>query len=470
MDLLERLRPQQGRLISLLLALFLLLAAILLPPPPGLSREGARMVGIMLTAVVLWIAEPIPLPVTGLLVMFLQPLLGVMQAGEVFAGFGNKAVFFLLGSLMLAAAVEKHGLHRRVALRVLSWFERSPKLFVLGVMVVGAALSLGLGEHAVAALLLPILMHILVTMRLIPRRSNFGIATMLALTYGTSIGSWGTLLGGARNPLTVGFLSEVMGYNVTFLGWMRMSLPVVLISLPLAWLVLIKFFPPEVQATELQLAREEVAREVRELGPLGRPAWLTLGVYLITVGLWMGLSARLGVAVIAMIGATLLFLLRLVSWEDVEERVNWGIILLYGGAITMGIGLERTGAAEWIATGLTVLSLGKPYLALLVLTISGFILTQMMSNTAAVALLLPIGLGLALKIPGLSPIAASFAIALSGGGAFLLITATPGAAIAYSSGYFSPRDLLRSGAGAGGICLLVIFLAALSYWRFIGIW
>ncbi|MFQ6117247.1 MAG: SLC13 family permease, partial [Candidatus Bipolaricaulia bacterium] len=300
MDLLERLRPQQGRLISLLLALFLLLAAILLPPPPGLSREGARMVGIMLTAVVLWIAEPIPLPVTGLLVMFLQPLLGIMRAGEVFSGFGNKAVFFLLGSLMLAAAVEKHGLHRRVALKVLSWFERSPRLFILGVMVVGAALSFGLEEHAVAALLLPILMHILVTMKLIPRRSNFGIASMLALTYGTSIGSWGTLLGGARNPLTVGFLSEVMGYNVTFLGWMRMSLPVVLISLPLAWLILIKFFPPEVQATELRLAREEVAREVRELGPLGRPEWLTLGVYLTTIGLWMGFSARLGVAVIAM--------------------------------------------------------------------------------------------------------------------------------------------------------------------------
>jgi len=470
MNPLERLRPQRGRLIPLLLAFLLLLLAIFLPPPPGLSREGARMVGIMLTAVVLWIAEPIPLPVTGLLVMFLQPLLGIMRAGEVFAGFGNKSVFFLLGSLMLAAAVEKHGLHRRVALRVLSWFERSPKLFVLGVMVVGASLSFALGEHAVAALLLPILMHILVTMKLIPRRSNFGIATMLSLTYGTSIGSWGTLLGGARNPLTVGFLSEVLGYNVTFLGWMKMSLPVVLISLPLAWLILVKFFPPEIEAQELTRAREEVAREVRELGPLGRPEWLTLGVYLITVGLWMGFSARLGVAVIAMIGATLLFLLQLVSWEDVEERVNWGLILLYGGAITMGIGLERTGAAEWIATGLMTLSLGKPYLALFVLIASGFILTQMMSNTAAVALLLPIGVGLALKIPGLSPIVTSFAIALSGGGAFLLITATPSAAIAYSSGYFSPRDLLRTGFWAGAICIGVIFLVAVSYWRFIGIW
>jgi len=470
MDLWQRLRPHGGRLVPLFLALFLLLSATFLPPPPGLSKEGARMLGIMLTAVVLWIAEPIPLPVTGLLVMFLQPLLGIMRAGEVFAAFGNKAVFFLLGSLMLAAAVEKHGLHRRIALRVLSWFERSPRLFVLGVMVVGAGLSFALEEHAVAALLLPILMHILVTMKLIPRRSNFGIATMLALTYGTSIGSWGTLLGGARNPLTVGFLSEVMDYNVTFLGWMKMSFPVVLLSLPLTWLVLVRTFPPEVRPAELQLAREEVAREVRELGPLGRMEWLTLGVYLITVGLWMGLSARLGVAVIAMIGATMLFLLRLVNWEDVEERVNWGLILLYGGAITMGIGLERTGAAEWIASGLTLLSLGKPYLALFVLIASGFLLTQMMSNTAAVALLLPIGLGLALKIPGLSPIAATFAIALSGGGAFLLITATPGAAIAYSSGYFSPRDLLRTGAWAGIICLVVIFLIAVSYWRFIGLW
>ncbi len=451
-------------------AFFILLLASFAPPLPGLSPSGQRMVGIMLIAVIFWITEVIPLPVTGLLVMLLQPLLGAMTAAEVFANFGNPAVFFLLGSLMLASAVEKHGLHRRVALWALAYFERSPRWFIFGVMAVGALLSFAIEEHAVAALLLPILMHILVTMRLIPRQSNFGKATMLALTYGTSIGSWGTLLGGARNPLTVGFLSEMFGYEVTFLGWMRMSFPVVLFSLPLVWLILIKLFPPEVQAGELQRAREEVSREVRRLGPLRRPEWLTLGVYLLTIGMWMGLSSHLGVAVVAMIGATLLFLLRLVSWEDIESRVNWGIILLYGGAITLGIGLERTGAAEWLARGLLFLAGDSPYLALLIVIIFAFLLTEMMSNTAAVALMLPIGLGLARSIPGLSPIATSFVIALSGGGAFLLVTATPSAAIAYSSGYFSPRDLLRTGLWTVVLCVGVIFLVATTYWRFIGLW
>lgn len=166
----------------------------------------------------------------------------------------------------------------------------------------------------------------------------------------------------------------------------------------------------------------------------------------------------------------MLFLLRVVSWEDIESRVNWGIILLYGGAITMGIGLERTGAAEWLAKGLLFLAGDSPYLGLLIVIVFAFLLTEMMSNTAAVALMLPIGVGLAKSIPGLSPIAISFAIALSGGGAFLLVTATPSAAIAYSSGYFLPRDLLRTGLWASVLCVGVIFLVATTYWKFIGLW
>ncbi len=462
--------PRRRDLFIFLLTLTLLLVAVFAPPLPGLSPKGQRMVGIMLVAAILWITEWIPMPATGLMVMLLQPLLQAMPAAEVFASFGNPAIFFLLGSLMLAAAVEKHGLHRRFALRALAIFDRGPRLFVFGVMVIGALLSFAMEEHAVAALLLPILMHILTTMRLIPRRSNFGAAVMLSLTLGTSIGSWGTLLGGARNPLTVGFLANTMGYKVTFLSWMRMSLPVVLLALPLVWFTLIKLFPPEVQAQELQLARAEVAREVQELGAMRPGERGTLLVFLTTVALWLGLSRTLGVAVIAMIGASLLFLLRLVNWEDIESRVNWGIILLYGGAITLGIGLERTGAAEWIASGIFLLSGGNPYVALLVLILFAFMLTSMMSNTAAVALLLPIALGLAFKIPGFSPIAAAFAVALSGGGGFLLVTATPSAAIAYSSGYFGTRDLMRAGIWAIGICVGVIFLVANTYWRLIGLW
>ncbi len=421
-------------------------------------------------AVVLWITEVIPLPATGLLIMILQPLLGVTGAENVFSSFGNKAVFFLLGSLTLAAAIDKHNLHRRAALKAFTYFEYGPKRFVFGVMVVGAALSFGIPEHAVAALLLPILMHILISMELVPRESNFGILTMLALTYGTSIGSWGTLLGGARNPLTVGFLEGTLGYSVTFLDWIKMSFPAVIIMLPLAWLILVKLFPPEVDANDLKEARAEMAKESGQMEAMQREGKLTLAVYGITILMWMTLSETLGVAVISIIGASLLFPLGIVNWGDVEERVNWGLILLYGGAITMGVSIGETGAGEWLAGGIVYLSGDSPYLGLIIILLIGFLLTSAMSNTAAVALLLPVGLALAGGITGLSPIATSFLIALAGGGAFMLVTASPNVAIAYSSGYFSPRDLLKSGIWLVAVTGAVLLLISITYWRFIGLW
>lgn len=439
----------------------IVIASLFLPRPEGLSRDGMVMLGILIMAAVLWITEVIPLAVTGILIMVLQPLLTSMEPSQVFSNFGNKAVFFIIGSFMLATAIEKHGLHKRIALKILSWFGKGPKIFLFGALSVGAMLSLIMQEHAVAILLLPVFMHILVSMKLTPKASNFGIATMIALTFGTSIGSWGTLLGGARNPLTLGFL-ENLGYEITFLGWMKMALPMVFIALPIAWLVLITFFPPEIEGIEI--ARKEIEKDVVSTGKIGKEEKKVLAIYLAVIIMWIFMSHQIGVAVIALIGVVLMFSFRVVNWADVEKGVQWGIILLYGGAITMGIGLQETGAAEWLAQNILSTVGGNAYAALASLIIVGFLLTNLMSNTAAVAFLLPLGIGIS-EVVGLSPLVASFAIALSGGGAFMLIIATPGAAIAYSSGYFSPKHLLKAGFVTSIICILTLFVIAVFYWQ-----
>ncbi|MCK4348406.1 MAG: DASS family sodium-coupled anion symporter [Thermoplasmatales archaeon] len=464
--------PAVGRLSSsskdiffILFAFFIVIVFYFLPTFGGLPNHNAQiMLGILLMAVVLWSTEALPLAVTGLLIILLQPLLGVMPAGDVFSNFGNKAIFFIIGSFMLAAAIEKHGLHRRIALKMLSVFHHGPKTFLFGVMIVGGFLSFLMAEHAVAVLLLPVLVHILVSMKLTPRQSNFGIATMLALTYGTSIGSWGTLLGGNRNPLTMGFLAE-KGFELTFLEWTKMTLPMVLLTLPLIWVILILFFPPEVK--DMSRVKEEMANSVKDMGGLSKGELKVLGIYAVTIGMWVFLSNTIGVAVIALIGAMLMFLFRVVNWKDVEEHVQWGIILLYGGAITLGIGLQQTGAAGWIANNVMGIVGNNPYIALIVLIAVGFILTEMMSNTAAVALLLPIGWGIASQIAGLSPVATCLAIALAGGGSFMLVIATPSAAIAYSSGYFSTRHLMRVGIIANLVCMATLFFIAIVYWQWI---
>lgn len=437
-----------------------------LPTPEGLSNNGKMMIGILLMGGILWITEPIPLAVTGLSIMIIQPILGIMPAGDVFSSFGNQAVFFLIGAFILAGALEKHGLHKRIALKFLSFFEKTPKLFTFGIMISCTFLSFIMPEHGVAAMFLPIVTSILIAMKITPRKSNFGIVSMLSIAYGCSIGSLGTLIGGARNPLTVGMLSDLdPPIIVSFFDWMTYSMPIVFIALPIVWLILQISFPIEIK--NIVAAKTEINRQVSRSGKMGKYEITVLCIMALTVILWIFVSSPtyFSLAVIAILGSVLLFFTGSITWKDVEQRVPWGIILLYGGAITLGIGMQQTGAGSWMAHRLFDVTGNNPYLVIFGLIIFTILLTEVMSNIAAVAILLPIGLAIATEIPGVSPLFASMLIALSGGLAFMFVIATPGNAIAYSSGYFSSRDLLRTGVVANIACIGVIFVVAILYWK-----
>jgi sodium-dependent dicarboxylate transporter 2/3/5 len=320
-------------------------------------------------------------------------------------------------------------------------------------------------EHGVAALFLPIVVSILIAMKITPRQSNFGKVSMLCVAYGCSIGSLGTLIGGARNPLTIGVLSDLSPpINVTFFEWMIYSMPVVFICLPLVWIILQLSFPIDIK--DISLAKKEIKNQVAKAGKISKNETIVLSILIITILLWIFFSSHkyLGLAVIAILGSTLLFLTRTIDWNDVEKRVPWGIILLYGGAITLGIGIQKTGAGAWIVHSLFHTVGINPYIVILVIIILTILLTNIMSNIGAVAILLPIGIAISTEIPGISPLLASMVIALSGGLAFMLVIATPGNAITYSSGYFSTKDLFKAGSLANILCILVIFFVATTYW------
>jgi sodium-dependent dicarboxylate transporter 2/3/5 len=395
----------------------------------------------------------------------MQPLLGIISANDVFSSFGNQAVFFLIGAFILAAAVEKHGLHRRIALRFLRFFEKSPRTFTFGIITSCALLSFVMPEHGVAALFLPIIVSILIAMKIVPRQSNFGKISMLSVAYGCSIGSLGTLIGGARNPLTVEILANLQEpITVTFFDWMIYSIPVVLICLPIIWLVLQFSFPIEIK--DISLAKNEIKKQVKTQGKISKKELTVLGILMLTVFLWIVYSSHIyfGLGVIAIIGSILLFVTGSIKWEDIEKRVPWGIILLYGGAITLGAGILSTEAGTWLSNQIFYLVGNNIYLVILGLIVFTILLTNIMSNIGAVAILLPIGFSIATGIDGISPLLASMLIALSGGLAFMLVIATPGNAITYSSGYFSTRDLLKSGIIANIICIAVMFTVAVVYW------
>lgn len=449
----------------IILAFSLIVIFYFAPTPNGLTHDGQVMIGILLMAAVLWITEPIPLAVTGLLIMIIQPLLHVIPPNDVFSSFGNQAVFFLVGAFILAGAIEKHGIHRRIALKFLSYFEKNPRFFTFGIMSTCAFLSFIMPEHGVAALFLPIVVSILIAMKIVPKQSNFGKVSMLSVAFGCSIGSLGTLIGGARNIYAVGALSDI-GINITFFDWMRYSMPVVIIALPLVWLVLQLSFPIEIK--DISAARREIKNQVSIAGKMRKNEFLVLIILIITILLWIFFSSHkyFGLAVIAILGSILLFLTGTVTWRDVEKRVPWGIILLYGGAITLGIGIQRTEAGAWIADVLFNIAGDNPYLVILMMIIFTILLTNIMSNIGAVAILLPIGISIATQIPelGISSLLASMVIALSGGLAFMFVIATPGNAITYSSGFYSTKDLFKAGSISNILCIAIIFVVAAVYW------
>ena len=472
-----------------------------------LSHNAQVMIGILLMAAILWITEPIPLPVTALLIMIMQPILGIFESKEVFSLFGNQAVFFLIGAFIIAAAVEKQGLHKRFALRFLGFFEKNPRLFTLGIMLSCALLSFVMPEHGVAALFLPIIASILIAMRIVPKQSNFGKISMLSIAYGCSIGSLGTLIGGARNPYTIGFLSSLENpITVTFVDWMIYAMPVVLISLPIVWIILQIVFPVEIK--DVSLAKKEIDNQVMQMGIINKKDFLILfcislfflslitlssllvilifGIFfslllsyilekkefvvlfvlIFVIVLWIFFSNNIyfGLAITALLGSILLFITGSIDWKDVEKRVPWGIILLYGGAITLGVGIQTTGAGSWIATQLFQNTGANIFVVIFVMILFTVLLTNIMSNVGAVALLLPIGISIASNVAGISPLLASMIIALSGGLAFMLVIATPGNAITYSSGYFTTKDLFKAGVFANIICIMIVFLIAIVYW------
>jgi len=459
--------PRKKKVLLSIIGISILVITYFLPRPSGLSWQGKMMLGVLVFAGYMWLVKPIPIAATALLVLVLPVIFGIVKRPVGFSYFGNNAVFFLLGAFIMTAAIEKHNIHKRISIFVLSQMGDRPIYFTLGIFLLSAFSSFIMPEHAVAALMLPVVLSVLAVVKAIPKKSNFAKVSMLSVAFGCSIGSLGTLVGGARNPITLSFLAETSNIHISFFDWIFYSMPVVILSIPVIWFVLIKMFPIEIKS--LKNTHIVLQREVKELGPMKPGEITTISIAFLTILGWVFLHYQLGPAVVAILGGLLLFFLGLIKWDDVEKRVPWGIILLYGGAITLGVNLSKTGAAHWIALKALGLTGNNPFLVLIMLIVITIFLTSFMSNTAAVAMLLPIGLGMA-GASGLGVKVTSMIIALSGGLAFMLVIATPGNAITYSTGYYSTRDLLKSGSIVTILCAIILLVIALTYWKLIGLW
>jgi len=432
--------------------------------PEGLSVQGFQALLVFILCLTLWVTQLLPLPITSLLGLALLPILGVFPASVVFAFFGNPAVFFILGAFMLVAGVMQSGLSERLALFVLKKLGNSSQSLLMAMLLLPALMAFIMPEHAVAALFLPIAMAIVQSLGL-KKGHVYAQAIFFALAWGAIIGGVATLLGGARGPLALALVDELTGESFSFLQWSMAALPLVFGVLCVAALLL-KHMVSRVDL-DMKAVQDKFVDRRLELGALSIKGWLMAALMFGTVTAWLFAGHANALASIALVSVVVMFALRLVDWSAVEKHVQWGVVLMYGGAIAIGKALSDTGAAVWLAHTLIPGDLlGLALIALLILITLFF--TEGVSNAAAVAIVLPIAIPVGIAA-GIEPITIALTIGIIAGFAFMLPMGTPPNAMIYASGYVRPSAMLKYGAVLSFSAFLMFLLVAKFWWPMIGL-
>lgn len=455
--------------VGLWLGIGLFAAILLAPAPSGLSPAAWATAAVGALMAVWWVTEAIPIAATALLPLVLLPLLGIAPIGEAAAPYANPVIFLFLGGFVLAAGLERSGLHRRIALLVIRAVGTSPARLVGGVMGATAVLSMWVSNTATAIMMLPIATSVLGRVDQ-HRDTGFGVALMLAVAYGANIGGLGTLIGTPPNALLAGFADEAYGIRIGFLEWMLLGVPLVAASLPLVWLMLTRVLFRLPRATAA--ADAAIGSHMRELGRVSRDEWLAGAVALLTAGAWVTrpLIERVAPGVsdagIAIAAALLLFLLPaadrrgIVEWDDVEA-LPWGVLLLFGGGLSLASAIEATGLATWIGESMEAVGDWPLVLIVATVTLVVILLTELTSNTATSAAFLPVVAALAVGI-GQAPLTLAVPAALAASCAFMLPVATPPNAVVYGSGRVSVPQMVRAGVWVNAMFVALITLATLT--------
>ncbi len=442
------------------------LGLMVLRPPEGLSSEGARCLGVAAICFSLWVLRPIPLAVTSLLAVVLLPLLRILNSTRAFSYFGNSAVFFLLGVFIISGAIIRTGLSKRIAFLFLYKFGNSPRGILFSVTFSSALFALFMPAHAVAAMMFPVVLEIATSLGLEKGRSYLGKSIFLGLAWGAVVGGVGTHLGGARVPLAVEFLYETYGTRIDFISWASAALPIVLVLIVVVYLILAKKFPSEID--NVSDSKAFLAAELRRIGRISADELKIAAIACTAILCWIFAGHIFGLAEISIAAAILVFVFRLSPWSELMDYIDWGVIVMYGGAIALGKALSETNAIQWFV--LTALGPNPlpPWLLILVLSGLAIFITEAISNAAAVVILLPISFGFVAQT-GIAPEIFTLIVTIPTGLAFCLPMGTPPNAIAFSAGYYRVHESLSIGLLIKIIAWAVFLLVALLYWPLIGL-
>ena len=446
-------------------AIFFLL--IVSPPPSGLSVEGWRTAAVAVLMAVWWMTEAIPIPATAILPLGLFPVLGVLDAQGASAPYANELIFLFMGGFFLARTMEKWGLHKRIALAIMSFVGTGPSRLILGFMLATAFLSMWISNTATTAMMLPIALAVGEMFRPQDHEGsyNFGIALMLGVAYASSIGGVSTLIGTPPNAVLAGAAQEILDVEIGFVQWMGVGVPLALVMLPFTWLMLTRvLYPPgdlsgdgakiidgERRALGLPSKGEKLTGVVFALTTL---AWVfrsekTIGGFTI-VGL-QTLAPNLRDSTIAMCAAAVLFILP-VDWKKGEftldwntaRRIPWGVLVLFGGGLSLARAMDQSGLTAWIGGGVGSLQ-AVPVLVIVAVVVTFVVfLTELTSNVATASMAMPLMAAAAIGV-SMEPLLLMAVAALAASMAFMLPVATPPNAIVFASGYITIPQMGRAG-------------------------
>jgi len=428
--------------------------------PMNITPEAHAVFAIIITAGILWFTEAIPLFITSLLIPVMAIIFAGVDRKAAFGAFFDPVIVLILGGFVIAIAMERHKLSDKIAFKLIEIIGRRPSLILLALIFVTAFFSMWMSNSASAAMMLPIGLVILSKNGLISNKSNFGKAVIIGIAYAATAGGIATLVGTPPNAMTARFLGD-NGIQVDFIDWMIYALPYVLIMLVVIWVVLMVLFKPEIKTLKV--------RKTERFFDMHGKQKLVIFILALTIALWLTTKIHgIHSSVVAVIPIILLYLTGCLKTPDFS-RVNWPTLILIGGGISLGTAIHLTGLDLDMANYLKIFVTDQPLLFIMfILAAFTMLITAFASNTATVAIFVPVIIPLAASL-GLPVMTFAIMVAIAASTDFIFPVGTPPTAMAYGTGYVRVKDIAKSGSivTLTGLALIVIF--ARYIWPLLGL-
>ena len=434
------------------LAAFVLM--LLLPPPAAMPPAAWQTSAIVVLMAIWWMSQALPLTATALVPFLAFPLFGIMNATETAGSYYSPILFLVLGGAIIALAIERTGLHRRLALAIVARGGSSPAAMLFAFMAATAILSLIVSNTATTLIMIPIAVAVLKAAR-VPEGHTDGFAGALAMgiAFSASIGGLGTLVGSPTNAIAAGIIERAVGLRIDFLTWAMYGIPLVALAIPLCWFILMKV--QRVQASDFDPA--EALAGIGEVAPWSTAEKRLVPLVAAVVALWIAIPFltpylprdSLTDGTVAVAGALLLFIIPdgtgrpILNWDE-ANRAPWGVIMMFGGGLALAAGIGESGLADWLGVALQPLRSVHPLIVVCVLVGIVIVITEFASNVAAASGIIPVVAGI-ISATGIDPILLALPAAWAASWGFMLPSGTGPNAIAWATGHIALPRMLKAG-------------------------